>query len=602
MWEYSSPYERGRSQSQCDTYFDRWIAFLHKLFVKWKELEVTHSLTVVFFSRTFLGSSPTLLQRGVSSSASTGSSTGGKDVYGRSYEDHFRMVVENATCADWESLIVQFKEAFVKYPSEVGWNLSSGEDARRPSSAAQGNVLEAINVTLNLLQFHYLDRDLHRTGNSVVLVSGGNGVFEVTKALASITYERMMVNGIGSDMLSLGLPPLHTAPFFLYVSDLHSVDTEDVDFGGTYYEVPHWMHLSFVSYDSDIPVEGEAFSADDRRKKSMYVSDIDGRPVLADGFLLPLVTKTPAASAASPGLFSVQGSTVASPVKRSIIHHKHQRQMIAERDFADILEACRPRNAGVLPSSLVAVLRIFQNSEEESNKPQVEAETLDHEGDTTLPEWGTMDCNSESNSPIRHRRTVALGEEPAVDLTPLLETAPSTIRAAVDELVERSSVPSSYTSQYSSCGLGVSYDRPFLASGASPTLTGIQVQKSPSLDICLNDEDEEDAYSEVASVSSAGMDIGGESVDSGSDGRRRKRGEKYMEMLRKLMRECDASCAIQSSPRINAHPEPDLGHSSERSLQSQPLRHQPRTVSNSGGIGAALHQYKLSTASGSSVN
>lgn len=70
--------------------------------------------------------------------------------------------------------------------------------------------------TLNLMQYHYLDRDLHRTGQSIVIVSPGSGVFEVDKGLSSITYQRMLDNGIGSDMLSLGLPPLHIAPFFLY--------------------------------------------------------------------------------------------------------------------------------------------------------------------------------------------------------------------------------------------------------------------------------------------------------------------------------------------------------------------------------------------------
>jgi DEP domain-containing protein 5 len=128
------------------------------------------------------------------------------------FQDHYKAIIENETVPDWESLVVRIKEEFIRYPREVGWTL----DDRRPSSASQGNVLEAINVTLNLMQFHYLDRDLHRTGNSIVVVSPGCGVFEVDKGLAGITYQRMMDNGIGSDMLSLGLPPLHIAPFFLY--------------------------------------------------------------------------------------------------------------------------------------------------------------------------------------------------------------------------------------------------------------------------------------------------------------------------------------------------------------------------------------------------
>jgi hypothetical protein len=124
--------------------------------------------------------------------------------------------VLNEKRTDSDSLIEKMKEEFVAYPFEMGWNNSFGERGRRPSNASQGNVLEAINVTLNLLQFHFLDRDLHRTGNSLVVVSAGSGVFEVDRELAGITYQRMMDNGIGSDMLSLALPPLHIAPFFLY--------------------------------------------------------------------------------------------------------------------------------------------------------------------------------------------------------------------------------------------------------------------------------------------------------------------------------------------------------------------------------------------------
>jgi len=186
MWDYASPYERGQDESLCEIYFDKWITFVHKLFGKWKQLEVSHSLTVVFFSRSF-------------SSGQVGSEENAQhDVYGRRYHDHYRVILENEIGPDWDSLILRIKEAFVNYPAEVGWTLSSGDNEYRPSTASQGNVLEAINVTLNLLQFHYLDRDLQRTGNSIVIVSAGNGVFEVDKGLAGISYQRMMDNGIGS--------------------------------------------------------------------------------------------------------------------------------------------------------------------------------------------------------------------------------------------------------------------------------------------------------------------------------------------------------------------------------------------------------------------
>lgn len=153
-------------------------------------------------------------------------------------------MIENETRTNWNSIVYEIKRAFIQFPINTGWNLSNG---RFPSAAAQGNVLEAINVTLNLLQLHYMDRDLTRMGNSLVLISAGSGVFEVNRELAAITKQRMMDNGIGSDMLSLSLPPLHVSPFFLY-KEFSGAEDDDSDWK-TFVECPHWMHLSFVNYD-----------------------------------------------------------------------------------------------------------------------------------------------------------------------------------------------------------------------------------------------------------------------------------------------------------------------------------------------------------------
>lgn len=77
MWEYSSPYEHDANQAPiCEIYFDKWIRFLKKLFTKWKEMEVTHSLTIIFFSRT-------LIYNGEKSAFNL------TDVYGRQYEVSF---------------------------------------------------------------------------------------------------------------------------------------------------------------------------------------------------------------------------------------------------------------------------------------------------------------------------------------------------------------------------------------------------------------------------------------------------------------------------------------------------------------------------------
>lgn len=74
-------------------------------------------------------------------------------------------------------------------------------------------------MTLNVLDKHYMvcrllrpmepmrlirtiqDRDLTRTGNSIVMVSTSPGIFRVEEKLSKVTKQRMMDNGIGMDMI-----------------------------------------------------------------------------------------------------------------------------------------------------------------------------------------------------------------------------------------------------------------------------------------------------------------------------------------------------------------------------------------------------------------
>jgi hypothetical protein len=79
-------------------------------------------------------------------------------------------------------------------------------------------VLEAVNLALNPFDEHYIDRDLSRTGMSMVVITPGTGHFAVDKNMLRLTTERMVDHGIGLDMVCLTKMPLHSVPLFSYVS------------------------------------------------------------------------------------------------------------------------------------------------------------------------------------------------------------------------------------------------------------------------------------------------------------------------------------------------------------------------------------------------
>jgi hypothetical protein len=104
----------------------------------------------------------------------------------------------------------------------VRWDRTGrNEDGGLNSTAKEGNFLEAISLALAAFDKQYVDRDLTRTGQSIVVVTGGCGIFRVDLKFAQQIKQRMVDHGIGCDLVSLNSkPPLHVVPLF---EDIHSV-------------------------------------------------------------------------------------------------------------------------------------------------------------------------------------------------------------------------------------------------------------------------------------------------------------------------------------------------------------------------------------------
>ncbi|KAK7877173.1 hypothetical protein WMY93_032118 [Mugilogobius chulae] len=227
-----------------DLYFEKAVnGFLSDLFTKWKEKNCSHEVTVVLFSRTFYNAKsidefPEVLRGSVR-----------QDHEGRFCEDFYRVVAQNERREEWTSLLVTIKKLFIQYPVLVRLKEADGFPVGYNSTAVQGNYLEAINLSFNVFDKHYINRNFDRTGQMSVVITPGVGVFEVDRLLMILTKQRMIDNGIGVDLVCMGEQPLHAVPLF----KLHNKPTPGDSRVGDDYNLPHWINHSFYTSKNQSP-------------------------------------------------------------------------------------------------------------------------------------------------------------------------------------------------------------------------------------------------------------------------------------------------------------------------------------------------------------
>jgi len=199
--------------------------FFPTLFQKWTESNTNHVVSIILFSRIFYNHIDDVPENDNAILY---------DSNNRPYKDFYRVVIDFETRTDWSSMLTILKKEFVQFQkdilqrSENGSMILSGNN----SPACEGNILEAINLALNPFDKHYMDRNILRTGLSIVVVTPGTGIFEVDKKLLRLTTQRMIDNGIGLDLVCLSRPPLFLVPLMQYYSKELSVNTnqqESVD-------------------------------------------------------------------------------------------------------------------------------------------------------------------------------------------------------------------------------------------------------------------------------------------------------------------------------------------------------------------------------------
>ncbi|KAI1006886.1 Vacuolar membrane-associated protein [Podosphaera aphanis] len=234
MWEFDS-------EGSGEIMFNKVInGFLPSLFKKWAALRFEHLVTIVLFTRVEYdtGISSCLATNAHGDTFYTGAQSG---VHRRPYKDFYRVVVCEMASASWTTILYQLKREFKFFrrdismqridmncestpaPEKTGFGGVLGARVEaEPSLAMHGNVLEAINLASSQISYDHIDRDLMRTGHSIVIITPCAGLFEVDYENLKMTSELLAGNGISIDLICLPRVPLHSAPLFRYQNPHHS--------------------------------------------------------------------------------------------------------------------------------------------------------------------------------------------------------------------------------------------------------------------------------------------------------------------------------------------------------------------------------------------
>ncbi|TVY47365.1 Vacuolar membrane-associated protein [Lachnellula occidentalis] len=228
MWDFDS-------EGSGEIMFSKVVnGFLPSLFKKWASLRAKHLVSIVLFTRVEYdtGIASELATSAHDSAYHTGIQAEGNK---KPYKDFYRVVVSEMASGSWTTILYQLKREFKFFlrdislhryeivaalaPAPQDGNTRGALGTRieaEPSLAMHGNVLEAINLASSQFAHDYIDRDLMRTGISVVVITPSPGLFEVDYETLRMTTESLIGSGIGIDLVCLPKMPLHSVPLFRY--------------------------------------------------------------------------------------------------------------------------------------------------------------------------------------------------------------------------------------------------------------------------------------------------------------------------------------------------------------------------------------------------
>ncbi|TFK30294.1 hypothetical protein FA15DRAFT_726373 [Coprinopsis marcescibilis] len=273
LWEFAGDGER---------YYEKIVhSFLPALFNKWKEAGTNHTVAIVLISRVYYEKSEIDYAAGPLRS----------DERGNWYKDFYKVITDLEVNYEWKPTLINLKNSFWDFQRDIllahHYHRASLDSkiglpphvrlVGQISYAQDGPILEALQLALNPMESHYIDRSLSLTGATTILITPGTGYFRVNKQLLRLTTTRMLDQGVVLNLVLLTKQPLHQSPIFSFqgvepdcadTSNPASKDPLWSDDAGvdarkkkTFWWEPFWLSTTFWDKQMDLPFRQDRFVA-----------------------------------------------------------------------------------------------------------------------------------------------------------------------------------------------------------------------------------------------------------------------------------------------------------------------------------------------------
>ena len=153
--------------------------------------------------------------------------------------DFYRVVVDQVNIVHWNEIMISLRYEFVNFRKDImRHQLKTGEKpSHRFLPTIKSDILNTINLSTTLVVDRFSDPDLRHTTTHFIVISAGNGLFDVQYDDLLDTGKRLLNSELSVDIICLAQPPLHVSPLFRYRDRI----------GALHHCVPGWIDASYWS-------------------------------------------------------------------------------------------------------------------------------------------------------------------------------------------------------------------------------------------------------------------------------------------------------------------------------------------------------------------